>query len=103
MPNPYRLDDRVALVTGSGRNIGRAVAENLAAAGAKVVINGHRDRDAIEGVARDIRARGGEAIAVMADVSRDEDVARLVGETVTAFGALDIVVSNVGIRRKRPF
>jgi NAD(P)-dependent dehydrogenase (short-subunit alcohol dehydrogenase family) len=102
-PDSYRLDGRVALVTGSGRNIGRAVAEAFAAAGAKVVINGHSDREAIETVASGIRERGGEAIAVLADVAKDDQVAALVEQTVTAFGGLDILVSNVGIRRYRPF
>jgi NAD(P)-dependent dehydrogenase (short-subunit alcohol dehydrogenase family) len=99
----FRLDGRVALVTGSGRNIGRAVAEAFAAAGARVVINGHSDRDAIEGVADGIRARGGEAIAVLADVAKDDQVAAMVGQAVAAFGGLDILVSNVGIRRYRAF
>ena len=102
-PDSLRLDGRVALVTGSGRNIGRAVAEAFAAAGAKVVVNGHSDGDAIESVARGIRDRGGEAIAVLADVARDDHVAALVERTIAAFGGLDILVSNVGIRRYRPF
>ena len=99
----FRLDGRVAIVTGSGRNIGRAVAESFAAAGAKVVVNGHKDREAVDAVVGGIRARGGEALAVMADVSQDGEVARLVDTTIATFGTLDVVVSNVGIRRKRPF
>jgi NAD(P)-dependent dehydrogenase (short-subunit alcohol dehydrogenase family) len=99
----FRLDGKVAIVTGSGRNIGQAVAESFAACGAKVAVNGHRDRAAIDAVVAGIKARGGEAIAVMADVSRDEEVARLVTGTVEAFGTVDIVVSNVGIRRYRAF
>jgi NAD(P)-dependent dehydrogenase (short-subunit alcohol dehydrogenase family) len=99
----FRLDGKVAIVTGSGRNIGRAIAESFAASGAKVVVNGHRDKEAIDAVAAGIGARGGEAIAVMADVSRDEEVGRLVETAATAFGSVDIAVSNVGIRRYRAF
>ncbi len=99
----FRLDGRVALVTGSGRNIGRAIAEAFAAAGARVVVNGHRDGAALEEVAQGIRDRGGEALPVLADVSDDAAVGRLVGSAVEAFGGLDIVVSNVGIRKYRAF
>jgi len=99
----FRLDGKVAIVTGSGRNIGRAIAESFAACGAKVVVNGHRDRDAIDAVASGIKERGGEAIAVLADVSKDEDVGRLVGDAVAAFGTVDVVVSNVAVRRYRAF
>lgn len=102
-PDGFRLDGRVALVTGSGRNIGRAVAETYAAAGAKVIVNGHSDKAAIDEVAEGIRGRGGEAIAVMADVSKDEDVGMMVETAVREFGGIDILVSNVGIRRYRPF
>jgi NAD(P)-dependent dehydrogenase (short-subunit alcohol dehydrogenase family) len=98
----FRLDGKVALVTGSGRNIGRSIAESFAALGAKVIINGHSDAATIEAVATDIRARGGEAVAILADVGRADDAARLVEESVQAFGGLDILVSNVGIRRYRP-
>jgi 3-oxoacyl-[acyl-carrier protein] reductase len=98
----FRLDGKVAMVTGSGRNIGRAIAEAFAAAGAKVVINGHKDREAIESVAQGIRDRGQDAIAVLADVSKDEDVARMTEACVKTFSSVDIVVSNVGVRPYRP-
>ncbi len=97
----FRLDGKVAVVTGSGRNIGRSIAESLASFGAKVVVNGHSDEAAMNAVVEGIRGRGGEAIAIKADVSRDEDAGRLVDGTVEAFGGLDILVSNVGIRRYR--
>lgn len=99
----FRLDGKVALVTGSGRNIGRSIAESFAALGAQVVVNGHSDLETIEAVATGIRERGGKAVAIKADVSRDEDAKRLVDGATKAFGGLDILVSNVGIRRYRPF
>lgn len=97
------LSGRTALVTGSGRNIGRAIALALAAHGANVVVNGHRDRDAVERVVREIESRGGRALGVMADVSSPEEVRRMVGEALAAFGAVDIAVSNVALRRMQAF
>lgn len=101
--NSFRLDGRVALVTGSGRNIGRAVAEAFAAAGAKVVVNGHKDQAALDDVAGGIVQRGGACMGVLADVSDDAAVGRMVAQTVERFGSIDIVVSNVGIRKYRAF
>lgn len=94
------LAGRVAIVTGSGRNIGRAIALRFAAAGAHVVINGHRDRAALDSVVDEIRRGDGEAIACLADVSRDEDIARMVALACDTYGHVDIAVSNVG---KRPY
>jgi 3-oxoacyl-[acyl-carrier protein] reductase len=98
--NRKPLDGRVAIVTGSGRNIGRAIALSFARAGAHVVVNGHRDRAAIEAVTAEIAESGGKAIACLADVSRDDEVARMVALTTETFGHVDIAVSNVG---KRPY
>jgi len=99
----FRLDGRVALVTGSGRNIGRATAEAFASAGAKVVVNGHRDKAALDDVVAGIKSRGGEAIGVLADVADDAAVGHMVQQAVSTFGSIDVVVSNVGIRKMRPF
>ena len=99
----FRLDGKVALITGSGRNIGRAIAECFAAAGARVVINGHRDQAALDETAAAIRANGGEALPILADVSDHHAVRGMIDETVTTFGGIDIVVSNVGIRKYRAF
>ena len=99
----FRLDGRVALITGSGRNIGRAVAECYAAAGAKVVINGHRDKAALDETAAAIRANGGEVLPIMADVSDHHAVRGMIDETVATLGGIDIVVSNVGVRKYRAF
>jgi 3-oxoacyl-[acyl-carrier protein] reductase len=99
----FRLDGKVAVVTGSGRNIGRSVVESFAACGAKVVVNGHSDRNAVDEVVEGIRSRGGEAIGVMADVGKDDEAGKLMDAAIKQFGGLDILVSNVGIRRYRPF
>lgn len=96
----FDLDGRVALVTGSGKNIGRAIAILLAAAGAQVVVNGSADRAALDATVDEIRRDGGEAIGFLADVSRDDEVQRLVEAGLAEFGHLDIVVSNVG---RRPY
>lgn len=97
------LAGRTALVTGSGRNIGRAIALALGTQGANVVVNGHADRAAVDGVVAELQALGAQALGVMADVSDDAQVARLVADAAARFGSVDIVVSNVGIRRKQPF
>lgn len=94
---------RTAIVTGSGRNIGRAIALALAARGAAVVVNGHRDAQAVDAVVREIERSGGRALGVMADVSQHEQVAELVRKAVAHFGSADIAVSNVAMRRKQPF
>ena len=99
----FRLDGKVALITGSGRNIGRAIAECFAAAGARVVINGHSDKVALDDTAAAIRANGGEALPILADVSDPEAVRGMIDETVATLGGIDILVSNVGIRKYRAF
>jgi 3-oxoacyl-[acyl-carrier protein] reductase len=100
-PGPHA--NRSAIVTGSGRNIGRAIARSLAAGGASVVVNGHRDRDAVDATVKEIADAGGRAVGVMADVSKHDEVAALVRAAKVAFGSVDIVVSNVGMRRMQPF
>lgn len=97
------LSGRIALVTGAGRNIGRAIALSLARDGAAVVVNGRSDRAAIEAVAEEIRALGGEAMAALADVSDPAAVAAMIAEVRARFGGLDILVSNAGLRRQTPF
>ncbi len=100
--HPTRLDGRVAIVTGSGQNIGRAIARTLAQAGAAVVVNGAHSRDKVDRVVAEITAAGGRAIGVMADVGDAAQVERMVAEAATAFGHVDIAVSNVGRRLHKP-
>jgi 3-oxoacyl-[acyl-carrier protein] reductase len=97
-----RLAGHVALVTGSGRNIGRSIAMLFAQEGASVVVNGHRDAAAVDEVVAAITHAGGTAIGVMADVSDPDDVKRLVEEGTEALGVIDIVVNNVGRRLRQP-
>ena len=97
------LDGRVAIVTGSGQNIGAAIARRLAEAGAAVVVNGHASKDKVDRIVAEIRAAGGRAHGIMADVSDPKDVGRLVAEATAAFGPVDIAISNVGRRLHKPF
>jgi 3-oxoacyl-[acyl-carrier protein] reductase len=92
------LTDKVAIVTGGGRGIGRAIALKLAELGAMVVVSDILDKEAEE-VAGEIKAAGGQSLAVLADVSLAADVARLVEETIKACGRIDILVNNAGIAR----
>ena len=101
--HPTSLDGRVAIVTGSGQNIGRAIATRLAQAGAAVIINGARSRDKIDRVVSEIVDAGGKAIGVMADVGDAKQVARMVDQAIATFGHVDIAVSNVGRRLHKPF
>ncbi len=93
------LMGRVALVTGSSRGIGRAIAMALARQGCKVVVNYHHRAAEAEEVVQRIREAGGEAVAVQADVSLAAEAQKLVDATVAAFGTLDILVNNAGIAR----
>jgi 3-oxoacyl-[acyl-carrier protein] reductase len=97
------LDGKVALVTGAGKNIGRAIALQLARDGAAVVVNGRSDRVAIEAVAAEITAAGGTAMAHLADVSDPAAVAAMVEAVAARLGGIDIAVSNAGLRRQTPF
>ncbi|HEY8875406.1 MAG TPA: 3-oxoacyl-[acyl-carrier-protein] reductase [Desulfosporosinus sp.] len=93
------LNDSVAIVTGSGRGIGRAIALELATAGAKVVVNYAGRVDKAEETVKLIREAGGECIAVQADVSQTADVDRLIKTTIDHFGKINILINNAGITR----
>ena len=92
----------VALVTGAGQNIGRAIAHRLASDGARVVVNGRRNADAVNRVVEEIRTAGGEAIGIVADVSEPGPVDAMVNRVMDEFGALNTLVLNAGLRRQTP-
>jgi 3-oxoacyl-[acyl-carrier protein] reductase len=93
------LQGKIAVITGSSRGIGAAIARELAAQGATVVLN-HRDSTAqAEAVVADIVAAGGQAVAIQADVSSYTEAQRLIKETVERFGHIDILVNNAGTTR----
>lgn len=102
MPVPGRLAGQVALVTGAARGIGAATARRLASEGATVALTDVL-AEALEATAADIRGGGANARAWTLDVTRREDVRRVAGEVVKAFGRIDILVSNAAVGKPMPF
>jgi 3-oxoacyl-[acyl-carrier protein] reductase len=98
-----KLDGKVALITGSGRNIGRATALKFAGEGAHVVVNARSNEAEAEAVAREIRERGVKSLAVLADVAKKDEVDRMVSRAISEFGRVDILVNNAAIRPHKPF
>ncbi len=94
------MTPRVALVTGSSRGIGRAIALRLARDGASVAVNYCERRDQAEEVVQEIKRSGGRAVAVAADLANAEDCARLVETARQALGTIDILINNAGVFRK---
>jgi 3-oxoacyl-[acyl-carrier protein] reductase len=89
------LEGKIALVTGAGRGIGKAVSLSLVQAGCRVVLSA-RTHEQIEAVQKEILSQGGDALAIPADLTMDEDVQRLVKETQAKWGAVDILINNAG-------
>lgn len=98
-----RLRDKVAIVTGASSGIGEAVAVAFAREGASVAIDYYGNAEQTRTVVESIEAHGGRAVAVGADVSKEEDVKKLVEAAVADFGSLDILVNNAGIEHQMPF
>jgi 3-oxoacyl-[acyl-carrier protein] reductase len=96
------MKDRVAVVTGGGTGIGRAISEHLARAGARVVVNYSRSKDDAEATVKAIREAGGTAIAVGADVSKQESATALMDAAVSEFGQLNYLVNNAGWSTRVP-
>ncbi len=93
------LNGKVAVITGAGRGIGRAIALQFAEYGSKVVINYRSSITQVEELLSAIRDAGGEAIAVQADISREEEAKKLIDEAVKNYGRLDVLVNNAGITK----
>lgn len=94
-----QLNERIAIVTGGSRGIGRGIALELAKRGATVIVNYQRNAEAAEEVAALIASEGGKALAVQADVSVEEDVTRLIKTAIDTYGKVDILVNNAGTTR----
>jgi len=101
MNNYFDLTGKVALVTGAGSGIGKATAIALAARGARVAINYHRNEAGAEGARQQIASAGGSAITIQADATNSAEVRAMVERTVAAFGPVDILVNNAGSLVKR--
>src|ERR1051325_3015724 len=97
------LDGKVAIVTGAGRNIGRAIALALAGAGASVVVNARSNRAGAEAVAREIENGGGKALVQLGDVADAAAVQAMADAAVKQFGRSVILVNNAALRREKPF
>jgi 3-oxoacyl-[acyl-carrier protein] reductase len=92
-----KLKDQVAVVTGASKGIGAGIAKALAAEGASVVVNYSSSKAGADKVVAEIVKKGGKAVAVQADVSKQADITRLFAETKKAFGRLDVLVNNAGV------
>ncbi len=98
-----KLDGKVALVTGSGRNIGRATVLKLASEGAHVVVNSRTNQGEADAVVREAQARGVKAFSVLADLSKKDQVEGMVARALSEFGRIDILINNAAIRPHKPF
>jgi len=96
------LEGKVAIVTGSSRGIGRTIAEHLVYLGAKVVINYVSSSDQADDAVKTIKNKGGEAVAVQADLTKMDELERLFSKTISVFGKLDILINNAGLMNNKP-
>src|SRR5947208_6096318 len=100
--NTKKLAGKVAVVTGASKGIGADIAKQLAAEGASVVVNYASSKEGADRVVDEIAKRGGKAVAVQANVSKQADIDRLFADTKKAFGKLDILVNNAGVYEFTP-
>ena len=97
-----KITNQVAVVTGASKGIGAAIAKAFAAEGASVVVNFASSKEGADRVVKEITAKGGKAIAVQGDVSKQADITRLFAETKKAYGKLNILVNNAGVYDLQP-
>ena len=102
MADNRELAGKVAIVTGAGRNIGRAIALTLAQAGAAVVVNVRANHAEAGSVVREIEAAGGKAVSVLGDIADEKTAAALADAALKNFGRIDILVNNAALRREKP-
>jgi len=98
-----KLDGKVALITGSGRNTGRATALKLAREGAHIVVNARANHAEADAVAREVRDLGVKSLAILADVAKKDEVDTLAARALSEFGRVDILINNAAIRPHKPF
>jgi len=98
-----KLDGKVALVTGSGRNIGRATILKLADEGAHVIVNSRTNQAEADAVANEARSRGVKAMAILADVGSKDQIDQMMAKALGEFGRIDILINNAAIRPHKPF
>ena len=98
-----KLQDKVALVTGSGRNIGRATVLKLAAEGCNVVVNARSNQAEADAVADEAISLGVKALPILADVSSKEQVDTMINMAMSEFGRIDILINNAAVRPHKPF
>ena len=97
------LTGKVAIVTGAGRNIGRAIALTLAEGGASILVNARSNRAEADAVAHEIESAGGKALVHIGDVADAKSVKAMADSAVKQFGRIDILVNNAALRREKPF
>jgi glucose 1-dehydrogenase len=101
--SPYLLKGQKALVTGASSGIGEAIARYLASCGAAVAINYHSEAEEAQKIVDDIKANNGEAFAIQADVSKEDEVKAMFSQTLQHFGTIDILVNNAGLQKDSSF